>query len=212
MLRLSRENGNGFLNLPDEIDALFEEAPRPTVIVMKTARLEKLLRSKGIGGRITSMKERNTSKGLSQYFKGRKPVALNGNYGVAAKLSNSLEEFLRKPVGKGDSSIHFLGVSADVFDELAAQSPGYSPGIQTRVIRLQDFPLPRIVSCPPCSRSKAGAGSRPPAARSIGRQASSGRSLRIGNQRIEDLVQIATGRLADDRAKSLGRDPLVRLG
>lgn len=50
-------------------------------------------------------------------------IALNGKYVVAAKLLNSPRKFLAKPTKKGNSNLHFLGVSSEVFDELAAQAP-----------------------------------------------------------------------------------------
>ncbi|MCR9096661.1 MAG: sigma 54-interacting transcriptional regulator [bacterium] len=126
-LELSREETTETLRIcpveADRIDVLLESGPRPLIFVMETSALGRLMRSKGASGRIAPLKARDPRKGLAAYLKGEKPVALDGNYKTAAKLLTSVRNFLLKEERAGDRSLHFLGVSQDLFDELAAEAP-----------------------------------------------------------------------------------------
>ncbi len=100
------------------LSALFDQNTGPTVYVMRTSQLEKLMGTKEAKARIAPLKQRNKSKGLPVYFKGSEPVALNGNYVIASRLVSGVRTFFAKARDE-DSNTYFLGTSDEIYRELA---------------------------------------------------------------------------------------------
>ncbi len=122
MLRFDARDGGYapvYLELDVEhFDAFLDAVPGPAVLVLRTRDLRSLFKTESVRLRVSPLRTQGGDKGLSVYFHGARPVALESKYQQRGRLLSSIRNFIEGARGRGEPTVHFLGVSPELFDEL----------------------------------------------------------------------------------------------